>query len=218
MRTNILLVILCLSSSLWGQDPWKIIATDIRPDHYYGVTVGNGMLGIVSSAYPFRTDNVVLAGSYDKYGRGRVSNFLNGFNMLNTSVSIDGKTVNCSNISGFTQTLDMKNAMHTSHFSFGEKADVTYSYLALRQLPYCALLVVDVNPKSDLTLSAVNIQEIPDAFRDGQMYYNEINRRHASVKLLTTQAKSPTGHLTVCASSAFLFRAKYSVSGLAVEK
>lgn len=69
MRTNILLVILCLSSSLWGQDPWKIIATDIRPDHYYGVTVGNGMLGIVSSAYPFRTDNVVLAGSYDKYGR-----------------------------------------------------------------------------------------------------------------------------------------------------
>ena len=208
MRTNILLVILCLSSSLWGQDPWKIIATDIRPDHYYGVTVGNGMLGIVSSAYPFRTDNVVLAGSYDKYGRGRVSNFLNGFNMLNTSVSIDGKTVTCSNISAFTHTLDMKHAIHTSHFSFGEKADVTYSYLALRQLPYCALLVVDVNPKSDLTLSAVNIQEIPDAFRDGQMYYNEINRRHASVKLLTTQAKSPTGHLTVCASSAFLFPEK----------
>lgn len=204
MRTNLLLVILCFSASLWGQDPWKIIATGIHPDNYYGVTVGNGMLGIVSSAYPFRTDNVVLAGSYDKYGRGRVSNFLNGFNMLNASVSIDGKSINRGNISGFTQTLDMRNAMHISHFSFGEKADVTYSYLALRQLPYCALLVVEVEPKSDLTLSAVNVQEIPDAFRDGQMYYNEINRRHAAIKLLTTQANSPTGRLTVCASSAFL--------------
>ncbi len=205
MRTTIILFFLFLSVFLRGQDPWKIVATDINPDNYYGVTVGNGMLGIVSSAYPFRTDNVVLAGSYDKYGRGRVSNFLNGFNMLNTSVSIDGKSINRDNISGFTQTLDMKQAMHTSHFSFGEKADVTYSYLALRQLPYCALLVIEVEPKTDLTLSAVNIQEIPDAFRDGQMFYNEINRKHAAIKLLTTQANSPTGRLTVCASSAFLF-------------
>lgn len=205
MKTTIILFFLFLSVSLQGQDPWKIVATDIDPDNYYGVTVGNGMLGIVSSAHPFRTDNVVLAGSYDKYGRGRVSNFLNGFNMLNTSVSIDGKSINRDNISGFTQTLDMKQAMHTSHFSFGEKADVTYSYLALRQLPYCALLVIEVEPKTDLTFSAVNIQEVPDAFRDGQMYYNEINRKHAAIKLLTIQANSPTGRLTVCASSAFLF-------------
>lgn len=205
MKTTIILFFLFLSVSLQGQDPWKIVATDIDPDNYYGVTVGNGMLGIVSSAHPFRTDNVVLAGSYDKYGRGRVSNFLNGFNMLNTSVSIDGKSINRDNISSFTQTLDMKQAMHTSHFSFGEKADVTYSYLALRQLPYCALLVIEVEPKIDLTLSAVNIQEVPDAFRDGRMYYNEINRKHAAIKLLTTQVNSPTGRLTVCASSAFLF-------------
>ncbi len=207
-RTNLSLIFLFLFASLWGQNPWKIIATDIHPDNYYGVTMGNGMLGIVSSPYPFRTDNVVLAGSYDKYGRGRVSNFLNGFNMLNASVSIDGENISRSNISGFTQTLDMKSAMHTSHFSFGEKADIIYSYLALRQLPYCALLVVEVEPKVDLTLSAVNIQEIPDAFRDGQMYYNEINRRHAAIKLLTTQANSPTGRLTVCASSTFLFPEK----------
>lgn len=208
MRTNFFLFFLLLSTCMWGQDPWKITAIDIQPDNYYGVTVGNGMLGIVSSAYPLRTDNVVLAGSYDKYGRGRVSNFLNGFNMLNASISIDGSGINRNTISNFTQTLDMKRAMHTSHFSFGEKAEVTYSYLALRQLPYCALLVVEIDPKQDLTFSAVNIQEIPDAFRDGQMFYNEINRKHTSIKLLTTQAKSPTGRLNVCASSAFLFSEK----------
>lgn len=139
MRTNILLVILCLSSSLWGQDPWKIIATDIRPDHYYGVTVGNGMLGIVSSAYPFRTDNVVLAGSYDKYGRGRVSNFLNGFNMLNTSVSIDGKTVNCSNISGFTQTLDMKMPC-TPHISLWRESRCHLLLLGIEAIALLCLI------------------------------------------------------------------------------
>ena len=125
MRTNILLVILCLSSSLWGQDPWKIIATDIRPDHYYGVTVGNGMLGIVSSAYPFRTDNVVLAGSYDKYGRGRVSNFLNGFNMLNTSVSIDGKTVN--NVIYFIVQIFSKYGRYITPKLFDSRRKLCYS-------------------------------------------------------------------------------------------
>lgn len=191
-----------------AQDAWKITAANIQPDNYYGVTVANGMLGIVSSAEPLRTENVILAGSYDKYGRGRVSNFLNGFNMLNVSLSIDGTSINSRNISGFKQTLDMKKAMHTSSFSFNEKADVSYSYLALRQLPYCAILVIEVTPHTDLTLSATNIQEIPDAFRNGQMYYNEINRKHAAIKLMTTQADSPTERLKICASSAFLFPEK----------
>ena len=72
-KTNLLIGLLFLSTSLWGQDPWKITVSDVRPDNYYGVTVGNGMLGIVSSPEPLRTNNVVLAGSYDKYGRGRAT-------------------------------------------------------------------------------------------------------------------------------------------------
>ena len=207
-KTNLLIGLLFLYTSLWGQDPWKITVSDVRTDNYYGVTVGNGMLGIVSSPEPLRTNNVVLAGSYDKYGRGRVSNFLNGFNMLNGSISIDGNRINRNNISGFTQTLDMKKATFTSHFTYADKADITCSYLALRQLPYCAMMVVEVEPKADITIAAVNTQETPDAFRDGRMFYNEINRRHAAIKLLTTQAQSPTGRLTVCASSAFMFPEK----------
>lgn len=208
MKQYLILLFIVLSASTQAQDAWQITATDINPEQYYGATVANGMLGIVSSPEPLRTSTMVLAGSYDKYGRGRVSNFLNGFNMLNTTLSIDGKSVNRENISNFTQTLDMKRAMHTSHFDFGEKASVNYSYFALRQLPYCALLVIEVTPHADLTLSASNQQETPDAFRDGQMYYNEINRRHAAIKLLTTQAESPTGKLRICASSAFLFPEK----------
>lgn len=188
-----------------AQDPWHITATDIRANNYYGVTVANGMLGIVSSPDPLRTDNVVLAGSYDHYGRGRVSNFLSGFNMLNTTLAIDGRTLTADNISHFTQTLDMKRALHTSHFSYADKADVNYSIMALRQMPYSALLVIEITPKTDITISATNVHLTPDAFREPRMTYNEINRSHAAIQLLSTQADSPTGRLKICASSSFLF-------------
>src|SRR5262245_54197765 len=60
----------------FAQDPWKLTADSINPSNYYGITVANGMIGIVSSPEPFRVKEVVLAGAYDLYGRGRVSNFL----------------------------------------------------------------------------------------------------------------------------------------------
>ncbi|UOQ76392.1 hypothetical protein MUN84_17810 [Hymenobacter sp. 5516J-16] len=50
-------------------DPWRITADNIDPTKYYGVTVANGMLGIVSAPVPFQVKNVVLAGAYDQYGR-----------------------------------------------------------------------------------------------------------------------------------------------------
>ena len=58
----------------------------IKPNpkkNYYGITVANGMLGIVSSPEAFKVKDVVLAGAYDLYGRGRVSNFIRSFNLLN---------------------------------------------------------------------------------------------------------------------------------------
>lgn len=208
MKRYIIYLFVFLAAHTSAQDPWSIKVNHIDPQNYYGVTVANGMLGIVSSPEPLRTSQVVLAGSYDKYGRGRVSNFLNGYNMLNATLSIDGQTLRMENISSYTQELDMEEAIHRSSFRFGNKAEVTYSFLALRQLPYSALLVIEITPHADITISATNIHETPDAFRDGQMYYNEINRKHASVKLMSTQAMSPTGKLKICASSSFLFPEK----------
>jgi hypothetical protein len=72
----LLLVVTCHLLILAAQDPWKIKADAIDPNNYYGITVANGMIGIVSSPEPFKVKDVVLAGAYDLYGRGRVSNFL----------------------------------------------------------------------------------------------------------------------------------------------
>ncbi len=49
---------------------------------YYGISVSNGMLGAISSQQPLKLSKTVLAGAYDTYGRGRVDNILQTFNLL----------------------------------------------------------------------------------------------------------------------------------------
>src|SRR6201991_5149160 len=97
-----------------AQGIWIIKADKIDPANYYGITVANGMIGIVSSPEPFKVKNVVLTGAYDLYGRGRVSNFLNSFNLLNMYLEINGKRVGTGNISNFKQQLDMQHASFTT--------------------------------------------------------------------------------------------------------
>src|SRR3981081_3776178 len=85
---NLLFISLLISHIATSQsgnfpDPWKITATQIDPSNYYGITVANGMIGIVSSPEPLKVKDVVLAGAYDLYGRGRVSKFLKNLNLLN---------------------------------------------------------------------------------------------------------------------------------------
>ena len=68
------------------------------------------MIGIVSSPEPFKVKDVVLAGAYDLYGRGRVSNFLRSFNLLNMYLEIDGKRLDARYVSNMKQELDMQHA------------------------------------------------------------------------------------------------------------
>ncbi len=188
-----------------GLDPWVITAEKIDPAHYYGVTVANGMLGVVSSPEPFKVKDVVLAGVYDLYGRGRVSNFIRSFNLLNMYLEIDGRRVDASGVSGFQQQLDMHHAAFTTTFDVGDKATVTYTYYALRHLPFTVLMDITIKAKKDIYVTAASVMEAPDALKEVQNYYNEIDRPHALINLLTSTAKSPTGKLLLCASNTFLF-------------
>ena len=191
--------------SLSAQDPWKITANKIDPTNYYGVTVANGMLGVVSSPEPFKVKDVVLAGAYDLYGRGRVSNFLKSFNLLNMYMEIDGQRIAATNVTDMAQALDMKHASFTTSFNYADKATITYTYYSLRQLPFTVLMNVTVTAKKDININAASVMEAPDALKNVENYYNEIDRPHVVISLLTSQAKSPTGKLTMCASNSFLF-------------
>ena len=207
MKKCMLLCLLFYSAYSFAQtiDAWKITANTIDPGNYYGVTVANGMIGIVSSPEPFKVKDVVLAGAYDLYGRGRVSNFLKSFNLLNAYLEIDGRRVDAKNITGMKQELDMKKASFTTSFEYGDKATVYYTYYSLRHLPYTVLMDINITAKKDIAITGASVMEAPDALKDVENYYNEIDRPHVVISLLTSAAKSPTGKLLMCASNTFLF-------------
>jgi len=186
-------------------DPWILSAPTIDPGNYYGITSANGMIGIVSSPEPFKVKDVVLAGAYDLYGRGRVSNFLKSFNLLNMYLEIDGQRLGLKEVQNLKQSMDIRQGMFICSFDYKDKASVSYRYAALRHLPYCVLMEVTVIAKQNIKLNAASVMEAPDALRDVENYYNEIDRPHVTMSLLTSTAKSPTGKLTLCASNTFLF-------------
>ncbi|WP_240049360.1 glycoside hydrolase family 65 protein [Mucilaginibacter psychrotolerans] len=200
-----LLMGLSASVNLMAQNPWVIKADKIDPANYYGITVANGMIGIVSSPEPFKVKNVVLAGAYDLYGRGRVSNFLNSFNLLNMYLEVDGRRLDAKMVSNFKQELDMQHAAMTTTFDYGDNASIKYTYYSLRQLPYTVLMDVSVTAKKAISITAASVMEAPDALKQVENYYNEIDRPHVTISLLTSTAKSPTGKLQLCASTSFLF-------------
>jgi protein-glucosylgalactosylhydroxylysine glucosidase len=186
-------------------DSWKIKASKWDPSNYYGVTVANGMIGIVSSPEPFKVKDVVLAGAYDQYGRGRVSNFLRSFNLLNMQLDIDGKRIGGADAKNMQQELDMHHASFTTSFDYADKATISYTYYSLRQLPFTVLMDISITAKKDININSASVMEAPDALKDVQNYYNEIDRPHVVLSLLTSSAKSPTGKLLMCASNTFLF-------------
>jgi len=186
-------------------DSWNIVADKIDPQDYYGVTVANGVIGIVSSPDVFRCKDVVLNGAYDQYGRGRVSNFLKSFNLVNMTMDIDDQRISNIDVTNMRQVLNMKHASLTTTFDYKGKATISYTYYALRHLPYNVLVDVTINAKKDIKIVPASIMEAPDALKDVQNYYNEIDRPHVKLSLLSSIAKSPTGKLTFASSTSFLF-------------
>lgn len=225
VRPHCLLVTLCLvlaiaavcqapfqSTHLSAASPgdsagnWIIRADSIDPTHYFGVTVANGMIGLVSSADPFRAKDIVLNGAFDLYGRGRVSNILKTFNFVNLDLDIDGNRISSfRQVSGLSQVLDMKNACLTTSFDYQDKATVSYTWYSLRQLPYTALVDVSITAHKDIEIVPASVMEAPDMLRDVENYFNQIDRPHVLVSLLTSTAKSPTGKLLMAASTSFIF-------------
>src|SRR5689334_8881050 len=143
--------------AVMAQDPWKIKASTIDANNYYGITVANGMIGIVSSPEPFKVKDVVLAGAYDLYGRGRVSNFLKSFNLLNMFLDVDGKRIGSKDVANMQQELDMQKASFTTQFDYADKASVSYTYYSLRHLPYTVLMDISITAKKDISITGSSV-------------------------------------------------------------
>lgn len=208
-KKKLSLLLLFVSFLSYGQElqqsPWHIVASQIDPNNYYGITVANGMVGLVSSHEPMKVSDVVLNGVYDNYQRGRVSNILKTFNHANMNLDVDGRRIGRQDIRNYQQTLDMKKATLTTTFDVGDKLSVTHTLMALRHLPYTALTQVALKANEGVRVTPMSVIEAPNHLVDVRNYYSEIDRPHVTIPLLTSVGKSPSGKHTVAASNSFIF-------------
>jgi trehalose/maltose hydrolase-like predicted phosphorylase len=205
MKKSILILLLFISSIVNAQTIWNIETKNIDPANYFGVTVANGMVGIVSAPEPLKVKDIVLNGAFDTYGRGRVSNIMKVFDFASMDLEVDGVRINAKNITGFTQNLDMKNAEFVTTFEFQNKVIVKQTILALRHLPYTSLIQLEIKALKNVEIVPHSILSTPENLRDNKNSYHVIDRPHALIPLMTSVAKSPTGKLTLAASNSIIF-------------
>lgn len=190
-------------------DEWHIVADKIDPSNYYGVTVANGMIGLVSSPEPMKVQASVLNGTFDNYFRGRVSNILQGFNFVNMNLDVNGQRKGRKDIANYRQVLDMKNAELTTTFEVGDQLSVSQTMLALRHLPYSAMVQMEIRARKDCEITVFNELESPAHLQDVRNIFAVIDRPHALIPLMSSVAKSPSGETLVAASTSFIFEEKH---------
>lgn len=192
----------------FSKSGWHIEATEINPNNYFGITLGNGMVGLISSPEPMKVQDVVLNGVYDNYQRGRVSNILKTFSHMNMNLEVNGIRINGDNISDYSQTLNMQHAILTTTFNVGSIATVKQELMSLRNLPYTAISIIEITAKIDLEFVPSNYIKAPNHLSDIRNFYSEIDRPHVLIPLLTSEALSP-GKKKVATSTSFIFQEKH---------
>lgn len=201
---SVLFIAVMTIMSAVAQDIWKIEVDNVAKVDYYGVTVANGQLGLVSSPDPLKVKRVVLGGVYDIYGKGRVNNFVHGINMLDVEMRIDGSRLSINNISNYRQVLNMYDGVFEASFDYKDKASVNYRYGALRHLPYSCFMEVTVTPKAKISMSAENIITVHESMNRASEFFTTVKNGIDTYNVATTTAFTPTKGIEMGATSTII--------------
>ncbi len=185
-------------------DTWTIDSGEIDPHNYFGETVANGVLGILSMPVPFRTKKTLIAGAYEPDQARGVEVIVEPFALLNLDLTVDGDRVErLDQVSDFRQSMDMKRAAFTTTFSYQDKATIRYSIRALRQLPFNAMMDVTVFAKRPITVSVGT--HLDASAMLGAVQSVVAMRIHGGHQMIAVSADTASGKLKVAAAQTVLF-------------
>lgn len=211
LRTMIFRVLLLSAAALAAvlpihaeNDGWTLVATDMEGE-YVGAMVGNGCIGLLPWREPLSVRHVVLNHVFDADAEEGVSRVLKGINPFLIDIEVDGQKVERSNITNWSQTLDMLRAEHQTAFTALGSVQVTCTIRALRGLPHAAIVSLDFSALHDTRLQLEKRKDVPDT------YFEPKDRVMASlvhghwIPITRTSATSAFRKQTVAASSAFFY-------------
>ena len=202
---NIAITILTLLSltTIAQNDGWNISTTNTK--NYTGIVVANGRIGILPSEKPFEVKHVILNNVYDKADSLGVSKILLGMNFGNLEIEIDGEKITINNSSDWKQTLNMKEAGFTTSFRFKDKALVSYTLYALRNVPYTGYIDVNIKAKEKIKVKVTGKIETPAEYQTPMSSFRILKDNETTMPILQTVAKSRLGRHTVGTSATFIW-------------
>ena len=184
-------------------DGWSIAAT--KMDKYVGITVANGRIGILPSSEPFKISSVILNNVYEQESELGVSKIVAGLNFMNLRMLINGEEITSANISDWKQVLDMKTASFTTSFIFKDKAKISYTYYAMRNLPYVVMNDVRVIATEDVTMQVFGAITASNELKDNLNSFRIMQDLEARMPVMQTVVKTRFDKHTMAASTTFMF-------------
>ena len=200
-----IIIILLLSSIVANaqNDGWHITTTSQEP--YTGIAMSNGRIGMLTSVEPFRIKHTVLNNVYDVDPVLKVSQIVHGMDFGNLDVYVDGEQLTLDNISNWSQTIDMKEGSFTTHFTYKEKAKISYTVYALRNLQYTGYIDIKIEALKDVEIKAVGKITTPGQYQTPQNTYEVLRDLETTMPILQSIAKTPFGKHLVATSGTFVW-------------
>ncbi len=201
---KIILGLFFLTCNVFGQNKeWSITATESKD--YTGVTLANGRIGILSSAKPFETQQIILNNVFDYEKPLDDSRVLTGMNFCNLEIEIDGEKITADNITNWEQTLDMKGACLNTSFNFGDKAVISYDIYALRNLQYTGYMDFTITAKKEIDIKVRGKILTPSEYQEPSDTFKVLTDNETTMPFIKTVAKSRQGKHTVSTTAAFIW-------------
>ncbi len=206
MKTKLTLFSTLLYIALFGQvksDEWHLTANSRQ--NYFGVSMANGQIGIVTNDVPLKTKEIILNGVYQPSTENGISKIVRGIEFLNLHISINNELIKSDNIDNWSQVVSMKEGMSTVSFSYKDYATIDYTILANRAIPYSAMAIIEIMPRKDIEISAFNYMVVPDELKDAKSQYRVLKDNQFLMPVFGTSAKTLNDKITIAASTTFLF-------------
>ncbi len=200
------LLLCCICLNVFATDRgWTVECSDITSD-YTGAPVANGIIGILPWKEPFSIRHVVLNHVFDISPASGVNTVVKGINPFVISMKVDGKKITADGISDWHQIIDMKRAIHTTDFIADGKVAVSYSVMALRNMPYAGMIRVRLKALENARIDVKSGMVIPsDDYRNAVIQKRRISAEGHDCRILHAEARTIGGRHTASTSSALFF-------------
>ena len=204
MKKILLLLFLISSSIITAQNDGWHISTKEKSD-YTGIAIANGRIGMLTSSKPLQIQHIVLNNVYDVDPNLKVSQILHGMNFGNLDMYIDGEKITEDNITNWQQTMDMKSAALTTNFEYKDKAKISCTVYALRNLQYTGYIDIGVQATKEIDIKVSGKILIPKEYQTPKNTFQILKDLETTMPILQSVAKSPFGKHLISTSGTFIW-------------